>query len=50
MITKPPSADELVQVLYRAGFRTDLSDEKQVREAMNTLKQLVAKLAAWNKE
>jgi hypothetical protein len=49
MTMKTPSADELDRALQKAGFRADLSDEEQVRQAMLTLKQLVAKLSAWTK-
>jgi hypothetical protein len=49
MTTKTPPADERDRALQKAGFRADLGDAEQVREAMLTLKRLVAKLAAWTK-
>jgi hypothetical protein len=49
MTNKPPTHEQLDGALQKAGFRADLSDEEQVRQAMLTLKRLVAKLAAWTK-
>jgi hypothetical protein len=49
MMPKPPSTEEMDRVLKEAGFRAELSDEEQVRQAMSALKQLAAKLAVWTK-